>query len=87
MVRRNRSTIAFPGSIRHAAAATRHVIKLAALSPRVRRVYFYHWMPPEDRLPTWDSALVDRLGRPRPAYGVVRAWIERLDLRRERLRR
>ena len=36
------------------------MFKLAALSPRVKRVYFYHWAPAPTTRPTWDSALVDR---------------------------
>ena len=45
VVRRNGSRIAFPGNKKHAAQATKQVFKLAALSPRVRRIYFYHWQP------------------------------------------
>ena len=45
VVRRNKSRIAFPGNKKHAAAATRQVFKLARLSRRVRRIYFYHWQP------------------------------------------
>ena len=55
----------------HAAKATRWVFKLARLSPRVRRVYFYHWTcrgPGHLGL----RAASDGDGRPRPAYGVVR---------------
>ena len=47
------------------------------LSPRVRRVYFYHWTAPAPDA-TWDSALMDRRGRPRPAYAVVRTFVRRL---------
>ena len=47
------------------------MFKLAALSPRVKRVYFYNWTPG----PTWDSGLTDRRGRPRPAYAVIRSWL------------
>jgi hypothetical protein len=53
------------------------VFKLAALSPRVRRVYLYHWMPQRVKLPTWDSALVDPRGLPRPAYKVLRSFIRK----------
>src|SRR5690242_9665853 len=58
----------------HAAKATRWVFKLANLSRRVRRVYFYHWTFPAV-LDRWDSAIMDRHGRPRPAYRVLRAHI------------
>jgi hypothetical protein len=77
VVRRNGSRIAFPGNRRHAAQATKQVFKLAALSPRVRRIYIYHWQPSKDRLPTWDSALVDKRGKPRPAYRVLKSFIRR----------
>jgi hypothetical protein len=75
VVRRNHSRIAFPGNIKHAAAATKQVFKLAALSPRVRRIYVYQWQPAATPKPTWDSALVNRHGKPRPAYKVVKTWI------------
>jgi len=77
VVRRNGSKIAFPGNKKHAAKATKQVFKLARLSPRVRRVYIYHWMPQRSKLPTWDSALVDPRGRPRPAYDVLKRFIRK----------
>ena len=77
VVRRNGSRIAFPGNRKHAAQATKQVFKLAALSPRMRRIYFYHWLPQRVRLPTWDSALVDPRGKPRPAYDVLKRFIRK----------
>jgi hypothetical protein len=77
VVRRNGSRIAFPGSKKHAAKALKQVFKLAKLSRRVRRIYIYHWMPAKAKLPTWDSALVDPRGRPRPAYRVLKSYIRR----------
>jgi hypothetical protein len=68
----------FEQSTRHAAKATRWVFKLAALSPRVRRVYFYHWQPAREPWATWDSALLDRHGRPRPAYKVLRSYVKKI---------
>jgi hypothetical protein len=65
--------IHFPESVPHAAIATRQVFRLAALSPRVTRVYFYNWTPG----PTWDSALTDKRGRPRPAYDVLKTWLRK----------
>jgi hypothetical protein len=73
--RSNHSPIRFPQGIQHARQATAWVFKLAALSPRVKRVYFYQWMPSPERHATWDSALVDRRGRPRPALGILRSWL------------
>jgi hypothetical protein len=81
VVRRNRSRIAFPGNRKHAARATKQVFRLAKLSKRVRRIYFYHWQPSRERLPSWDSALVDPRGKPRPAYKVLRTWIRRAAAR------
>jgi len=77
VVRRNHSRIAFPGNKKHAAAATKQVFRLAALSPRVRRIYIYHWQPSTVPLPTWDSALVDLRGKPRPAYKVLKSYIRK----------
>src|SRR3954468_23801999 len=75
LVRRdNGSRIEFADSRTDAAKATRWVFKLARLSPRVRRVCLYQWSAP-DRRATWDSALMDRSGRPRPAYKVVRSYV------------
>jgi hypothetical protein len=78
LVRRdNGSRIEFAGNKKHAVKATRWVLKLARLSPRVRRIYFYHWTAPRPSA-TWDSALMDPRGRPRPAYKVVRTFVRRL---------
>ncbi len=78
LVRRdNGSKIEFADSPRHAVKATRWVLKLARLSPRVRRIYFYHWTAPAPDA-TWDSALTDLRGRPRPAYAVVRTFVRRM---------
>jgi hypothetical protein len=78
LVRRdNGSKIEFADSKKHAVQATKWVIKLARLSPRIRRVYFYHWIAPAPTA-NWDSALIDRRGRPRPAYAVVRTFMRRM---------
>ncbi len=77
VMRRNGSRIAFPGSKKHAAKALKQVFKLAKLSRRVRRIYIYHRMPAKAKLPTWDSALVDKRGKPRPAYKVLKKVIRR----------
>ena len=77
MRRDNGSRIEFADSPKHAVKATRWVLKLARISPRVRRIYFYHWTAPAPKA-TWDSALIDRRGKPRPAYKVVRTFVRRL---------
>jgi hypothetical protein len=90
VVRRNGSRIAFPGNRKHAAKATKQVFKLARLSKRIRRVYIYHWIPQHVKLPTWDSALMDPRGKPRPAYKVLKSFVLRFareaKLRKERAR-
>jgi hypothetical protein len=82
VMRRNGSTVKFPGNTRHAAEATRWVFKLAALSPRIKRVYFYHWSPAPTPRPTWDSALINKYDRPRPAYHVLHQWLRRAGIAR-----
>jgi hypothetical protein len=62
-------------SLKRAARATRYVFKLAALSRRVKRVYIYHFAPSTAPGATWDSALLDRRGRPRPSYKVVSRYV------------
>jgi hypothetical protein len=62
---------------RNSVRATRQVFKLARLSKRVTRVYFYHWIAPPERRPRWDSAFIDPNGRERPALSVVRRELRR----------
>jgi hypothetical protein len=61
----------FRHSERHAARATAHALRLGCISPRIRRVYLYHWRAP---LPVtnWDSAFVGPRGRVRPAYYTLK---------------
>jgi hypothetical protein len=59
-----------------AARATKQTFTLARLSPRIKRVYLYHW-DAEPTFKTWDSGLVDAAGRARPALEVLRAEINR----------
>ena len=63
-------------SLRHAAQSTTHALKLSCLSPRITRIYLYHWQPPV-KVTNWDSGLVDQRGRPRPAYKALRRWLSR----------
>jgi hypothetical protein len=63
-------------SLRHAAQSTAHALALSCLSPRIVRVYLYHWQPPAV-VTNWDSGLIDRHGRPRPAYRAVQQWLAR----------
>jgi hypothetical protein len=78
LVRRdNGSRIEFANSKTHAVKATKWVFKLARLSSRIRRVYIYQWSAPPKNS-TWDSGLMDRRGKPRPAYKVVRTYVRRI---------
>jgi hypothetical protein len=78
LVRRtNGSKIRFAAGIAHAGRATTQVFRLAALSRRIKRVYFYQWAPAPDPHATWDSALTDRRGRARPALAILQAWLRR----------
>ena len=53
---------------RRAVAATKRVFALAKASPRVSRVYIYHWRA--GRTSSWDSALVTEKGTLRPSFDV-----------------
>ncbi len=56
--------------ISHAARVTRYIFDhLARVSPRITRIYLYHWNA-GGPLSTWDSGLVGDDGRPRPAFTV-----------------
>jgi hypothetical protein len=60
--------------VRHAALATTQALRLACLSRRITRIYIYDWRAPR-KVTSWDSGLLDRHGRTRPAYSVLRRWI------------
>jgi hypothetical protein len=77
--RNNRSAVKFPTGSTHAAKATKFVFStLAKLSPRVQRVYIYHWntgltgkADAGDEKRTWDSGLIGPDDRPRPSLAVL----------------
>jgi hypothetical protein len=69
--KRGRVAREFRYSLRHAARATLHALRLARLSRRIRRVYLYHWRAPRP-VTNWDSALLGPAGRVRPAYRALR---------------
>jgi polysaccharide biosynthesis protein PslG len=62
-------------SLKHAAKATKYVFTLAKLSKRVTRVYVYHFQVMKGN--TWDSALLDGKGKPRPSYRVVKSYVKK----------
>lgn len=76
LVRRdNKSRIPLNESPQHAVRALSWLFeKIVPLSPRIERVYIYHWRAggPKE---TWDSALFTPGGRPRDAYGIVKRQI------------
>jgi Glycosyl hydrolase catalytic core len=59
-----------PFNPRRAAKATRFMFKLAASSPRVKRLYIYQWFG-QERDVRFDAGIVTDEGRPRPAYWVI----------------
>jgi hypothetical protein len=64
---------------RNAVRAIRNVFNLAKLNRRrITRIYLYSWMPPKDRRPRWDSALVGRRGETRPSLRTFRALLRRV---------
>ena len=71
-MRTNSTTVKLPRLDPPRREATSYVFKLAALSTRVKRVYFYHWAPAPTPNPTWDSALVDARPSPPRLRGALR---------------
>lgn len=66
-------------SAAHAAQAMRWLFRVTRVSPRIKRVYVYHWNGSRDPSENWDSGLIAPDGKPRPAF-----WIFRRQLRAER---
>jgi len=64
-----------PFNPKRAAAATRFMFKLAALSSRLTRLYVYQWTGAH-RHDRFDAGLTDPSGRPRPAYYVVKRYLD-----------
>ena len=57
-----------------AARAITHVFELAAMSPRITRVYLYNWYGiTQPRM--WDSGLVSATGAPRAGLAALRAYL------------
>jgi hypothetical protein len=70
--RNNGSGVKFPMSATHAAKATKFVLSvLAKLSPRVQRVYLYHWNTGAGDGRTWDSGLIGPDDKGRPALQIL----------------
>jgi hypothetical protein len=70
--RRTKVHIQFPQNARHAAQVTQFLFdKVAPLSGRITRLYLYEWNAPPGPQ-TWDSALINPHGKPRPAFDVLK---------------
>jgi hypothetical protein len=61
---------ALPYDEQRAAKATRYLLGLAGVSPRIRRIYIYQWKV-DFRGNRFDAGLLDPAGRPRPALSVI----------------
>jgi hypothetical protein len=70
--RHNGSGVKFPTSASRAAKVTKFVLStLAKLSPRVQRVYLYHWNTGVGDGRTWDSGLIGPDDKGRPALQIL----------------
>jgi hypothetical protein len=59
-----------------------NIFKLAELSSRITRIYYYHWRSPglpghSSKKARWDAGLIDAYGRARPALWVVAEELHR----------
>lgn len=83
VARNNKSSVRFAGAGgTHAAKATAFLFdRLVPMSPRITRVYVYHWDTPPGDL-TWDSGLIGPAFEERPALAVLRVRLQRLAARR-----
>ena len=67
--------------VQYAARVAKNIFSLARLSPRITRIYYYHWRSPGSprraRKATWDAGLVSASGAARPALWVVAKELHR----------
>ncbi len=76
--RANNSKLIFPTGTVRAAKVTSFIFgRLAKLSPRIQRVYLYHWDTGIGGGPTWDSGFVGPDGEARPALSVLQGVVAR----------
>lgn len=66
----------------YSAKVAHNIFKLATLSSRITRVYYYHWRSPGSpyklsRKITWDAGLVDAYGKARPALAILARELHR----------
>jgi hypothetical protein len=62
---------------KNAKRAIKNIFKLARLSSRVKRVYYYNWFAPKPKKPRWDSALFSFTGKPRPVFSTFKAQVRK----------
>jgi hypothetical protein len=75
---KRRETVDLKESKWHALRVTRFLLRdVRRLSPRIQRIYLYHWNAQPKRRASWDSGLFDGEGRPRPAWRLVREELHR----------
>jgi hypothetical protein len=61
--------------VAHAAKVTSYIFgRLARVSPRISRIYVYHWNS-DGPLSSWDSGLFDHHGKARPAFSVLQRFV------------
>jgi len=76
--RANNSALVFPTGTARAAQVTSFIFgRLAKLSPRIQRVYLYHWDTGVGGGPTWDSGFIGPEGETRPALAVLQSVLRR----------
>ena len=87
VARRNTSTIKLRQGKAHAARVTRFLFdRVARLSPRITRIYVYHWSS-SSTTDTWDSALVGPDDRRRPALAVLQRVLRQVAAAKQRAAR
>jgi hypothetical protein len=76
--RANNSALIFPTGTVRAAQVTSFIFgRLVKLSPRIQRVYLYHWDTGVGGGPTWDSGFIGPEGETRPALAVLQGVVAR----------
>ena len=77
VARNNRSDLRLPESPSHAARATQWLLdELVPVTPRIKRLYIYHWQI-DELGGSWDSGLITPAGRERPAYRGLEDYVKR----------
>ena len=74
---RGKGVLRMPQGKKHAAKATTFIFRrLVTTSPRIKRVYLYHWKS-GGRGVNWDSGLIDARDKRRPAFKVLERILKR----------